>query len=174
MRKEEVKAIIDKLSGLDISSSCREQSYVRARWVYCKVCRMLFKKMSLREIGSLVGVDHSTVLYALKNVNNIIVNDNDTRNIYQKTLKIIEVREDLEQVDFDNILSLYDLQQAYDKKIENLTSYYEGKIDELNKSLGSFKPFLDSLSILDNKDFEEFKKTRLEPYLRMKKTLINK
>jgi hypothetical protein len=58
------------ISIKEITSKSRKREFVEARQIYCKRAKETTSK-SLRAIGKLVNVDHATVLYAIKEVNNL-------------------------------------------------------------------------------------------------------
>lgn len=61
MTKNDIKNIVEKLTGLDISKRIREHAYIKARCIYFKVCVDVLDSPNYTDISSLVGLDHATM-----------------------------------------------------------------------------------------------------------------
>lgn len=139
-----IKEYYDKLYGFNISEKTRKRHKVNAR----KSFNYLFKKLDYthQEIGNILNVDHSTSIH------------------YKNTIYTISERD---KIIFNKIVVAFDLDvEKFDiKKIKpkNL------KRDKLQGILQDFNILLE----LDNDSIEEFKETRLKPFMIMKKSNIN-
>jgi len=67
LQANEIKAYLDNCLGIDIGMKTRKRNYVYARAVYFKLCKK-HTRMSLYDIGSTLGMDHSSVIHAISNV----------------------------------------------------------------------------------------------------------
>lgn len=77
---EEIRTTVENKTNLNITRNCSKQAYVTARYIYMALAYK-FTKETLNSIGTFVGRDHSTVIYALDTL--------DNRLHYEKDMKII-------------------------------------------------------------------------------------
>lgn len=70
-------------SGVNILSSSRDHEVVINRWLYYTLAKE-YTKYSLREIGEVVGRNHATVIYGLKQFENERVWDKDLQTKYER------------------------------------------------------------------------------------------
>ncbi len=59
----QLKEVVDLKMGVDISQKSRKREYPSGRRIYCKLATRLFERNSLATIGSIVGIDHATVIH---------------------------------------------------------------------------------------------------------------
>ena len=78
-------------TGVNILSSSREHEIVINRWLYYTLAKE-HTEYSLREIGEIVGRNHATVIYGLKQFENECKWDKDLQAKYDK-LTIICMKE---------------------------------------------------------------------------------
>lgn len=71
MKIEDIRALVELKSGVDLSNPSRKREYVYCRAIYFKLCRTLTKS-TLGAIGRSVGRDHASVLHGVKTYDNII------------------------------------------------------------------------------------------------------
>ncbi len=85
-KREKVKEITESVLGIkDISTKSRYRNETDSRKIYCMVC-IEFKIGIGAEIGSLIGIDHSTVVHHSKTGKNLTKTDIDFRTKYHKVL----------------------------------------------------------------------------------------
>jgi hypothetical protein len=75
------KIVMD--SGVNILSSSRDHEVVINRWLYYTLAKE-YTKYSLREIGEVVGRNHATVIYGLKQFENERLWDKDLQTKYER------------------------------------------------------------------------------------------
>jgi chromosomal replication initiation ATPase DnaA len=66
-----IKKQFDDYYGFDIATRSRKQQYSFARMVYCKLARK-YTNESLAQIGKSINRDHATILYCVKEADNVI------------------------------------------------------------------------------------------------------
>ena len=71
----EIITIIKDVTGVDlIENKSRKREVVDARKIYCHLAKQL-NIYSLKEIGEPLGLEHATVIYHIKECNNLIKTD---------------------------------------------------------------------------------------------------
>lgn len=89
----DIKIYIEDLMGLkDFFQKTRKKEYVLARWLYYYAMRNL-TDLSLEDIGH--PQDHSTVIYALKQVDIIRDYDKGWRNQYLRKIDVFILKQKL-------------------------------------------------------------------------------
>lgn len=170
MTREKLAHVISTLIGFDISLPSRKHDHVVARWIYCKIVNEELDYCSLESIGKTIKRDHATVLHALKKVDNEMAKNFKLKSLYLRVLAVKDLYEESgEEVDFDSVLTLEDAKDRYEVKINNITSFYSKKLEELRAKGNHISPMFDFLIQIPEDKIEHFKETRLIPYLRMNK-----
>ena len=148
-----------KAMGEDIGSKSRKQHLVHARYVFFHFARKL-TNCSLCEIGWVCGQrDHSTVLHGLKNFDRLMKYD-DFKSIFN----VISLHlPHLESINLTpqqrEIKYLYANKARLEKQLEILSK----KIDNSEVE----KDILNLLKSIPPDKLNDFKETRLKPYLKM-------
>ena len=75
------KIVMD--TGVNILSSSRDHEVVINRWLYYTLAKE-YTQYSLREIGEIVGRNHATVIYGLKQFENELQWDKDLQTKYDR------------------------------------------------------------------------------------------
>jgi len=75
------KVVMD--TGVNILSSSRDHEVVINRWLYYTLAKE-YTQYSLREIGEIVGRNHATVIYGLKQFENERQWDKDLQTKYER------------------------------------------------------------------------------------------
>jgi hypothetical protein len=134
-----VKKYYDKQYGFNIAEKTRKRHKVNAR----KSFNYLFVNLHYthQEIGNILNIDHSTSIH------------------YKNTLYTISERD---KIIFNKIVDAFDL-DVEKFEIKEIKPK-EIKREKLKGILQDFNILLE----LDNKSIEEFKETRLMPFMRMK------
>jgi len=70
-------------TGVNILSSSRDHEVVINRWLYYTLAKE-YTQYSLREIGEIVGRNHATVIYGLKQFENELQWDKDLQTKYDR------------------------------------------------------------------------------------------
>ncbi len=79
---QEIKKIINKHYGFDIATRSRKQHFAFARMIFCKLARK-YTNESLAQIGKTINRDHATVLYCVKELDNVIPHYIDVERDYK-------------------------------------------------------------------------------------------
>lgn len=181
-----IKDSVDAHLGIDISVKNREREYSYGRFLYCALCRRLLRKqnyldkefVSLREIATPINRDHSTILHAFKQWDDLVCEIPYYNGLYKTLIKHVLI------TDFNNEKWLKEF-ESIDKTIE----YYSEKIEKINErhiehiacledEIKSLQVEIDtdiksiimtSLNSLTEEQLVNFKETRLDPYIKMNK-----
>lgn len=79
----DILQMVEMHTGLDLRKQSKKRVYVYSRWVYFKLSKDL-TPYSLREIGELVGQDHSTVIHGLCEWDKIIFYEPQMEKAYNQ------------------------------------------------------------------------------------------
>ena len=141
----DIKREFDKLYDFDLYRIDQKRHKVYARKTFTVFCRKLDFTYEL--IGATINVDHATCMHYIKTIHTISRID-----------KII----------FNDVIDSFGLKM--DKfHIDELIKPTNIKRIALDGILSEFNVLLE----LNDIDIKEFKETRLKPFMRMKRTLIN-
>jgi hypothetical protein len=137
----EIKDLVDKELGLDISRNTRKQDYVFARVIYYKLARD-YTSYSLSTIGSLLGKDHATVLHGVR----LFESFNQVPNAYRKQLEAFEkINSKLDTMDLKNEESIVTrlLREKNDiiERLSEQNNKYNELRDKHNTMLKYFKKY---------------------------------
>jgi hypothetical protein len=109
-------------TGVNILSSSRDHEVVINRWLYYTLAKE-YTKYSLREIGEVVGRNHATVIYGIKQFENERVWDKDLQTKYER-LSIICMKKmrcnDLKEVDKQIVFMHTEIRKLYEIRKELL------------------------------------------------------
>ena len=81
----QLKGLLDRTYGFDISKKTRAREYVYARRVFSKVGRDF--GYTFEDIGSIIDCDHSTIIHHIKSFETIHATD---KEVYGKVVKILK------------------------------------------------------------------------------------
>lgn len=104
---QKIKFLVEKEFKIeDISTEKRNYQFSVARWFYCKLARE-HTDMTTKKIGEQINRDHSTVVYALKNIPFELQYNKDLQTKYD-SLEIIVMSEINKQTveDIDNQIEI--------------------------------------------------------------------
>lgn len=133
----------------ELKGKSRKRDLVDARKIFCLIARDLTEE-SLEYIGSYIGKDHSTVIYACKKCEDHIVEDDRFRRKYELVLSYASEFHKLDEK--DEVLDYSDLLNSnlkLKKRLAELTS----RVLVLNKELDEAKE-----NIVVNSDLTEVEK----------------
>lgn len=129
MREEERRNLlktVNRVSGVDILSQCRERPYVNARIVYSYI---LFKRgHSYTDISRTINRNHSTIIHYMRNAEWLIKNEDELNMLHEACLDVHRKGYGDEKVTEADLLK--HLAQK-DKQIEQLSL----QIEQLNSQL---------------------------------------
>tara|TARA_R110000803_G_C11808715_1_gene300370 strand:+ start:52 stop:621 length:570 start_codon:yes stop_codon:yes gene_type:complete len=131
MTLEELKQIVNKSYGFDISQRKRTRPYCYARKVYCKIGRHM--GFTLYAIGDSINISHATVLYHLKSFSCIEPSDLE---IYEKIKELCYNPEEMKE---------------FNDSLKNDNKLYEHKISKLMAEIHLLKTNISSKSPKQNK-----------------------
>ena len=89
MELEQIKNIVDKVVGFDITAKKRQIEYVDARRIFYKIARTKTKH-SFASIGNCLNRDHATALHGIKQFDILISQNEFLKYHYDLSLKIIK------------------------------------------------------------------------------------
>ena len=147
MELEQIKNIVDKVVGFDITAKKRQIEYVDARRIFYKIARTKTKH-SFASIGNCLNRDHATALHGIKQFDILISQSEFLKYHYDLSLKIIKDN------GFDALKDAKTLKEI--KK--SYTSLIEDKNIELKKLV---------------LELEELKKQKLETVTRIESNVNN-
>ena len=175
MKLTKIKEIVDEMVGFDISTKRRQRHLVYARFLYCKIAKQENPLLTVAVIGKSIKRDHATVLHALKNVDYVLEQDKDILKLYHRIIEVINrykidnrietttLKEEVEKVN--------NISEAYEAKIDYLKAEAKKRIDALEIRNKKLQPILELLELVPEEHLEEFKNTRLKPFIKMKKAI---
>lgn len=148
-KTEELPEMIDKLAiavkdvtGCDVYVKTRKTKFKDARLMFFNILRE-YTRLNLREMGEVLGKDHSTVLHSFKRFNELLETDFRFAETYNKVLDaFLEVDVDeidviAEEVKYVKTDVLNDEVQFLFEKIGKL----ESQVEKLNQELIDIKRF---------------------------------
>ena len=123
-----IKTIVTRRVHINLSDNIRKREYVYARAIYFKLAKE-FPTHSYKDIGSLVGRDHASVIHGLKVFDMLTLYKDNMIDIYLECKKILNsVKSDLMESDDAEYWKIkYEtMKEAYVnvvKSLERLTNY---------------------------------------------------
>ena len=145
MKIQEIKKQFDKVYGFDLYRTDRKRYKVYARKVFVYYCRQL--DYTFQSIGQVVNVDHSNCIHYINSINTI------TR---------------VDKINFNKVVDSFE-EKIPKFEVQEIEKPKEIKRDKLNGILEDFNVLLE----LNDIDIQEFKETRLKPFMRMKRSVNN-
>ena len=143
---EQILNIVNKNSNLDISTKSRNQEAAFARFIYFALCKKL-THVSLSKIGRLVNRDHSTVIYGLSQIEDILKQNTKYSILYNKCLIDLGFEAENFEIDFE---------------INKLL-----KEDINKKDFTILRLIINDLLILNNEHLNEFYNYRVKPFVKL-------
>lgn len=158
MNPKEIKYLVQKQCRIkNLESKCRKQDYAFTRYIFFRLCKDFIPDVRLREIGSCIDRDHSTVLHGIKKFDELYDQKvfEDYREHYH-TLTLLLKRKQIRELKYNKKID--DLEQYYRvrflKLVEKQTSYriaLQRKLKRYQKS-----KVLDQIYGLPEDDFKAF------------------
>lgn len=135
MREEERENLlktVNRVSGLDVLSQCRERPYVNARIVYSYI---LFKRgHSYTDIARTINRNHSTIIHYMRNAEWLIKNEDELNMLHEACLDIhSKGYGDEEVTEADLLKKIVEKDKEIEQlslRIQQLTSQLKQKRDE--------------------------------------------
>jgi len=127
MKLEYLIGIVSNVTGLDITSKCRDSDHVNARAIYYDIAYTKLKLGSLASIGKSVNRDHATVLHSINNV------FPDLKRYYRQSYD--QYKEILDRLVIDDN---FDASKTTEERLEDITDKYNellAKHEELVNSI---------------------------------------
>lgn len=94
MKLEDIINTVSEVSGAsveEIKSRSRKPPLPLLKFIYYSIARK-YTFHSLGSIGNFTGADHSSILYGIKTLNNLLdVEDKQATNLYRKSLEKLKV-----------------------------------------------------------------------------------
>lgn len=130
-----LRSVVEEYYDLDLNLNTRQRIYVEARAIYFKILRDN-TKMSLEAIAKTVNMNHASVLYCSRKLQDWIQYDSKIKNEYE----IITAR-------FEHALSLLDTSIV--EEHTSIEGFYERKYKELEAKM------IESLTKIEGREFED-------------------
>lgn len=127
MKLEYLIGIVSNVTGLDITSKCRDSEHVNARAIYYDIAYNKLRLGSLTSIGKSVNRDHATVLHSINNVFPHL------KRYYRQSYG--QYKEVLDRLVIDEN---FDASKTTEERLEDITDKYNellAKYEELVNSL---------------------------------------
>jgi len=127
MKLEYLIGIVSNVTGLDITSKCRDSEHVNARAIYYDIAYNKLRLGSLTSIGKSVNRDHATVLHSINNVFPHL------KRYYRQSYD--QYKEVLDRLVIDEN---FDASKTTEERLEDITDKYNellAKYEELVNSL---------------------------------------
>jgi len=175
MELEQIKNIVDKVVGFDITAKKRQIEYVDARRIFYKIARTKTKH-SFASIGNFLNRDHATALHGIKQFDILISQNEFLKYHYDLSLKIIKDN------GFDALKdakTLKEIKKSYtslieDKNIElkkialELENLKKQKLETVTRIESNVNnPIVRDLLSRDDETINFIAETRLKPALKM-------
>jgi len=109
---EAFKKSINKILNVDLSSSKRDRKIVDAKKIYSKILRE--RGYGLQTIGDSINRNHSTIIFYLRDIDSLILYDEEFRNKYITCKELFE-----NHISYDKFLIL-----DFIKKVEEYEKEY--------------------------------------------------
>ena len=150
-----------EVTGLDLSKRTRQREYVYARMVYFHFARHKTNE-SLSNIGSLVGLDHATVLHGARKYKDYI-KYKDMQVMSKRVATILP-----EYLAQDGNMNKEELNMAY---LISRNNRLEKQIGLLRKQQGGgYGGFLDEINALPEGLKQEFERFKWIPFKKMQES----
>lgn len=80
---QKLRSIVERKIGRSINYKGRKRSIVQAKMIFSLILNQ--NGISKKEIGRILGYDHTSIIHHVVTIKNIINQDNDVRNFYLST-----------------------------------------------------------------------------------------
>jgi len=84
MEQELVRSIVEDYYKVDLNTKSRKTTYVEARAMYYKLCRVHFPQLSLDKIGKEVDRDHPVAINGIKRLEGWLTYEDRVQKIYRE------------------------------------------------------------------------------------------
>lgn len=140
MNKEtEIKRVVEDYFGVKMKDRTRKRKYVEARAFYYRFTRM-YTRLSLADIGDIVGRDHASVLNGLRRLDGWLTYDKRMISYYSELDRlVINVCKDIE----DNY-PFATSEQMFEDKYKNIKIRYKELLSRYNFLVEEIKNYDDS------------------------------
>ena len=120
MEQELVRSIVEEYYKLDLSVKSRKTTYVEARAMYYKLCRVHFPQLSLDRIGKEVDRDHAVTINGIKRLEGWLTYEDRIQKIYA------ELNEKVCEVSYKSkgYVRFEDTEELYESKYRKLLDDY--------------------------------------------------
>ena len=138
--KELKKVTEDYFQVDDIAKKTRLTKYINARFVFYHTAYRLFPEKGLAEIAHFLDQDHATMIYALKELPNILAFNNEMARSVEGFYRLLELNKD-DKTEFN--VPEYETIAHY--KYRLLDASTRNKIKQLEKKLEQAKKIIKEL-----------------------------
>ena len=164
-----IKSYVETSASIDnIGLKKRTRHYSDSRFVYFAMAKK-YTKFPLQTIGKYVNRDHTTVLHGIRQISNIIQQDESLRKIYEEVdnrLSLLAVKG--EEFNVMTCTNVDLLNQYYRIKHIEHTNKYHSVINNLqakNKNLE------DKLKIIDENMYKEISELNHQDFIQLQNTM---
>ena len=160
MELKEIRQIIEKVCDLNLSKRSRKREYVYARWIYYRISKDNTTKI-LSQIGKEINKCHATVIYGLKEFNDVIETAPDLKKLYYKCLFVINKEKEL------------NAPKTIEEHLKRKIKHYKFELQQKDNIIININnDDLRRLLELDKQTIDLFCETRLKPFLKMQESKI--
>lgn len=167
MTTKQIRLIVQNKTVSNLSKKTRKRDYINARLIYYRLARE-FTTLSLAKIGREVGVNHASVLHALKSFD--FTHDEYVNKIYKyckiELIEILKNTKPEEATEHSKDVTIKGLSE----QVKELKTEETLKINKLLKNIK--RSDLKQLLSLDDETINFFCDTRLKPFLKMLETHV--
>jgi len=149
---EQILNTVNKNTNLNISVKGRDQEIAFSRFIYFALCKKL-THLSLHKIGRLVNRDHSTVIYGLSQIENILKYNSKYSILYNRCLIDLGFEAENFEIDFE------------------LNKLLKEDVDK--KDFTILRLIISDLLTLNNDHLNEFYNFRVKPFINLNKNESN-
>jgi len=163
-----IKDVVEKHLEIDLTVKSRKTQYVWGRWLGFKLTRKLTKH-SLEHIGSFYNVDHSTVLYGLREFD-VLYNQLDFIDYKESYKELLDIfikmykKNDIPR----HLQTIEEVRLSCEDEINKLTDKYNKDLTELRSQVNLLQtdPMFAKISKLPFNEYEDLKR-RINAFFQM-------
>ncbi len=100
------KDFVEQYYNLKLDAKTRKAKYVRARWIYFYLCRK-YTGLSYSAIGTSIGMDHASVMYGVKELENVLRFEPLLRQQFDEIIYSLTDPKGYSQLNIDQLVKKY-------------------------------------------------------------------
>ena len=169
---KELKKILEacnEVVGVNLTDKCRKRdTYAYGRAAFYLISKTLYPRITLEKLGKMVGRDHATVLFSLRNSRETYNNDPIFMSIYNETLSKLGIKPERFDHKREEMITAMPLSVAnYVRKLEAKVEQMQIDTDNIKKNYNN-NILIEYCSQVPDEFVNEFIQYRVIPFLKMK------